>query len=379
MNLFTFRVPSISIYKTDPWCIISLVNKVINMHDSNREEDSSKSITTEELLEGILEGNERYETIFYKRQYSLVYNVAKSRLNYSDDVEIAANEALLTFFTQLKAGKISSLDNKAGYLKTVASRAATGVKRVNERVSTETPADEKEAERTMSNVEPDLFNIFSLTNQLSADEAAVIDAVYKEGMTTADAARDLGISYSTVVRLKGRAINKLKDIASAGFIEEFLLAEREWDKNTDTQYEGGFESLAGYWKEEEVMHSQGKAPLKQAEDWKSLFNGAEVSSKGRIKTKVGKRNAILNTRGKTTVKLTDEEGERKTYRIDDLVADAFLIKPAESKTLIHLDNVLSNSCLDNIRWSPLTTEEREEVIKDIKKQKQRHAKLQWVA
>ena len=347
------------------------------MHISNKEEAGSKSITTSELLEGIVKGNSRYETIFYKRQYSLVYNVAKSMLEYTDDAEIAANEALLAFFSQLKEGKVSSLDNQAAYLKKIAANAALKVKRDNNRISTATSAEEKESESSMSAAEPDLFNIFSITSQLPHDEATVLDVLYKEGMTIDEGATELGISYSTVVRLRDRAILNMKEIAAGEFIEDFLLDEQR-DNNTDIQYLSGFEPLAGYWKEEEVMHSQGKGKLTSSEDWKPIFNGAEVSSKGRIKTKVGKRNAILNTNGKTTVELTDE-GIRKTYRIDDLVADAFLNKPADAKTLIHMNGMLSDSSLDNLRWSPLTAKEREQAFIDIRKQKQQHAKLQWVA
>ena len=95
------------------------------------------------------------------------------------------------------------------------------------------------------------------------------------------------------------------------------------------------------------------------EEWKDIegFEGRYmVSNKGRVKSlnysntgKEGIINAKDNNKGYLKVRLY-KDGKRKWYRINRLVAQAFISNPYNLPEVNHKDKIRTNNCVENLEW-----------------------------
>ena len=92
---------------------------------------------------------------------------------------------------------------------------------------------------------------------------------------------------------------------------------------------------------------------KDIEDYKGKYH---ISNLGRVKSlnysntgKEGIINAKDNGKGYLRVRLY-KDGKRKWYRINRLVAQAFLPNPSNLPEVNHIDQDKHNNCVDNLEW-----------------------------
>ena len=96
--------------------------------------------------------------------------------------------------------------------------------------------------------------------------------------------------------------------------------------------------------------------MKNNEIWKDIegYDGLyQVSDKGRVKSvKFGKEKILKPGRDKDGYLLVilSKNGERNTYRVHRLVAQAFLPNPNDLPQINHKDEVKTNNSVQNIEW-----------------------------
>lgn len=94
------------------------------------------------------------------------------------------------------------------------------------------------------------------------------------------------------------------------------------------------------------------------EVWKQIegYNGKyEISNLGRLKSYAQSRQGKIKTgtkefKGYLVVRLYDDFGNPKDFKIHRLVAEAFIPNPENLPQVNHKDEHKENNCVDNLEW-----------------------------
>ena len=103
------------------------------------------------------------------------------------------------------------------------------------------------------------------------------------------------------------------------------------------------------------------------EQWRLIsgYDNYEISSHGRVRNNTNGRMLKIqtNNHGYKNIVLTKKE-QRKTHKIHQLVAFAFLDKKNEHTEVDHIDHNKNNNMVDNLRWTTKSGNQRNRSVQN---------------